>query len=567
MSTWQAVLARRARADAAAQRDRAVNHLRQAREAVDQMLTEVGQETLSRVPRMEPVRRALLEKALSFYEKFLFQEGDDPAIRLEAGRAYRRVGEIRAMLGQNDRACEALRSSIEVLGGLMASHPSDLDCRRELAKSHSNLAGSLFKIGRRPEAEAEYRHVIDLCKEILERYSSDPDDRLRWAEAQGLLGTFFIFTGHLGDAKEIERQAREVLERLVDDFPNEPRYQSAFGACLNDSGIVALDQKDFAAARTLFEQAYTHQRTALKADQQNLRYRCFARNHQEMLAVALIQLGQGSEAEKLFRECVSIGASIASDFPLVPDYREDLAGTYGNLATLLIGKGASHREETAHVFDEAGKLFQSLAAEYPSVPRYRVGLAAARNNLGHVFRDAGRFKDAEQSYRKAAELVGALVAADPTNRAFKQSLANHQENLAVLLVLNPNTDVDDPQEGVRLMKEATKLMPEKASLWLLLAQCHFRLGNWKACIDAVQTSAQTGGNGKLNPNEKFVMAMAHWRLGERDAGLALFNEAAAEMDKVDPRDEKSVRSRAQAAALLGVGGTSKPPKEEAVQAK
>ena len=164
------------------------------------MLTEVGQETLSRVPRMEPVRRALLEKALSFYEKFLFQEGDDPAIRLEAGRAYRRVGEIRGLLGQNDRECEALRSSIEVLGGLMASHPADLDCRRELAKSHSRLGRSLFKLGSTANAESEYRHVIDLCREILERYSGDPDDRLAWAEAQASLGTFFNFTGRLGDA-------------------------------------------------------------------------------------------------------------------------------------------------------------------------------------------------------------------------------------------------------------------------------------------------------------------------------------------------------------------------------
>ena len=128
VSVWQAILARRARADALAQRDRArkaeadalaqqrraETHLRQAREAVDEMLTEVGQKTLSRVPHMEPVRRALLEKALGFYEKFLVQEGDDPAIRLEAGRAFSpRRGRSGGLLGQNDRASEpiAARSS------------------------------------------------------------------------------------------------------------------------------------------------------------------------------------------------------------------------------------------------------------------------------------------------------------------------------------------------------------------------------------------------------------------------------------------------------------------------
>ena len=49
--------AKKAEADAVSQRDRAETNFRRAREAVDQMLTEVGQETLSRVPQMEPVRR------------------------------------------------------------------------------------------------------------------------------------------------------------------------------------------------------------------------------------------------------------------------------------------------------------------------------------------------------------------------------------------------------------------------------------------------------------------------------------------------------------------------------
>ena len=134
-----------------------------------------------------------------------------------------------------------------------------------------------------------------------------------------------------------------------------------------------------------------------------------------MLALALMQLGELSEAEKLLRECVSIGASLASDFPLVPNYREDLAGTYGNLAALLIDIGPDRREEAVRVLDQAAKLFQALVAEYPGVPDYRRGLASHRLNLGNLFRDAHRWKDAEQSYRGAVELAGALVAAEPTN--------------------------------------------------------------------------------------------------------------------------------------------------------
>ena len=188
VSIWQAILARRARADALAQRDlaqrqqqRAEIHLRQAREAVDQMLTEVGQETLSRVPHMEPIRHALLEKALGFYERFLVQEGDDPAIRFEAGRAFRRAGDIRRLLGQNDRASEAYRRSIELLGGLVADPLSDLECWKELADGHTRRGLLLFDMGKHMEAEREHRQAIELRTRIIERTAGDRASRFELA--------------------------------------------------------------------------------------------------------------------------------------------------------------------------------------------------------------------------------------------------------------------------------------------------------------------------------------------------------------------------------------------------
>ena len=92
VSVWQAIVARRARAEAvsqrdrartggsrrASQRDRAEANYQKARDAVDKLLTEVGQVSLKDVPQMEPVRRRLLESALQYYQGFLQQQGDVP---------------------------------------------------------------------------------------------------------------------------------------------------------------------------------------------------------------------------------------------------------------------------------------------------------------------------------------------------------------------------------------------------------------------------------------------------------------------------------------------------------
>jgi eukaryotic-like serine/threonine-protein kinase len=68
-----------------AARKEAVANQRTALQAVDQMLTRVADDKLADVPQMEPVRKALLEDALKFYQGFLRHNSVDPALRLEHG--------------------------------------------------------------------------------------------------------------------------------------------------------------------------------------------------------------------------------------------------------------------------------------------------------------------------------------------------------------------------------------------------------------------------------------------------------------------------------------------------
>src|SRR5205823_8960176 len=85
---WQKGLAEQA------QRKRAEDNLRVARDAADKMLPLLA-EQLKDVPRKEKVRRELLEQALRIYEGFLQEHGDDPQVRLEAAATFTKVGQIR----------------------------------------------------------------------------------------------------------------------------------------------------------------------------------------------------------------------------------------------------------------------------------------------------------------------------------------------------------------------------------------------------------------------------------------------------------------------------------------
>src|SRR5206468_11126295 len=138
--------------EAEAARQDAIANLQQAREVVDQMLIRVSEEKLFNTPQMELLRKALLEDALKFYQRFLRQAGSDPAIRLGAGEAYRRTGQIYRQLGNPDQAEQAYREAIALLVKLVAEAPSDSANRLALALSYQELGDALAHLGRFPEA-------------------------------------------------------------------------------------------------------------------------------------------------------------------------------------------------------------------------------------------------------------------------------------------------------------------------------------------------------------------------------------------------------------------------------
>jgi hypothetical protein len=92
VSTWQAVLARRARAESLAQRDEARRQEERARRAVDDMYTRVSQRWLAGDPGDNELRVEFLGKAAAYYEEFARAAGAGPGVRMERAHAWLRVG-------------------------------------------------------------------------------------------------------------------------------------------------------------------------------------------------------------------------------------------------------------------------------------------------------------------------------------------------------------------------------------------------------------------------------------------------------------------------------------------
>jgi len=131
LATGMVLLARK-QAELERQRD-------EARQAVDDMYTDVATQWLAQQAALEPMQQKFLQKALGYYERFAGDSSTDPKVRLKTAAAYRRIADIQEKLGHSGEAKAACRRARRILEGLSTDAPSDPQYQYELAMSEDTL--------------------------------------------------------------------------------------------------------------------------------------------------------------------------------------------------------------------------------------------------------------------------------------------------------------------------------------------------------------------------------------------------------------------------------------------
>ena len=111
--------------------------------------------------QMDDYQREILEKALTFYERFAMPQSRDPSVRLEAARAALRVGAIRHRLGNTTTAEKADQQTIAILSarsesphrGGLSRHPGP-GASRAGPRTPRRMRGDRGRDGEIKETEA-----------------------------------------------------------------------------------------------------------------------------------------------------------------------------------------------------------------------------------------------------------------------------------------------------------------------------------------------------------------------------------------------------------------------------
>jgi serine/threonine protein kinase len=512
------------------ERDRAERQLEIVRDRVER-LSRLGRGLVEK-PGMDRTGQAVLAEALGFYEDLLPEEGNDPRVRQRAAYLFGHVAWIHITLGQSTKAAEAWDHQAKLLTSLLRENPTDAALRGELAHCHRWRGNALRDLGEAREAREAYDQAAALCEGLL---SESPDEaRYQMALANTLLNTATVLSGQTR-AEELEPLYGRVLElnrAAVHAAPDDLQLKDELARGLEDQGEFFLNTGRASQAEAAVREALEIHQSVLAAGHRNGPMERGTARSFVSLGRVLAATGRARLAEQSYREAVNLLDRPVEDSPESALRQADLARTLAGLAGLL--KDPERRLEAEEIRRRVIHHYEKLRADFPENSQYRRNLVLSYLQLARLLWELDRQTEAAEPYRQALE----LESADPA--------VNNE--LAWFLATSPEPRLRDAGLAVRLANKAVTAQPRSVNYRNTLGVAHYRNGDDKAAIAELETSVSLRAGG--DSLDWFFLAMAHWRLGDRDQARTWFERAVQWMERNKPHDGELRRFRAEAEAML-----------------
>jgi tetratricopeptide (TPR) repeat protein len=440
------VAAERDRADdnyrtAEARRVEARANLEKACQAVNEMLTRIGQEELRDRPGLDLVCEDLLGKALAFYQDLLQENNRDPMLRLETGRAYGRVGQVYQMLGKADLANARYHKAVEVLAALSSEFPARPEYQHELATTHNDLASFLLMVvGNRQAAEDSVRRALEILEPLAAGHGTKAGPRYQLGRSHNILGVIRTESRQYAQALPHIKKAIDINARLAKEDPSLPEYQVGLAMSYNNRAVA---QRDMGPAH--WEDSLADWGTAIEVQtklvdrfpKQPLYQKNLAHSYQNRGALWM-SLTSPAEAKKDFERSLDLRKKLVKDYPARPDFWFDLSGSYNNLS-LALKRTTDGLERAREACQEAIQIRTKLADEFPR-PDFQSALAASHSNLGLLLMDMRRWEDAEAQLKRALQIRRELAERLPKRPEFQGDVGRAQWALGELFKATGDLD-------------------------------------------------------------------------------------------------------------------------------
>jgi eukaryotic-like serine/threonine-protein kinase len=423
-------------------------------------------ETPPNVPSQPTVSKetaALLVDILGFYDGLAKQDIDSHALKLEAAKANRRIGEIQWRLGAYDRAEAAYLKAIEKYERLVETDDHG-SFSLPIARIQNEL-GNVYRSWQRPD---DAMRSFEKAFELLQQATTAPDvsDELRFEFAR----TYYFLAKRqhnqfgasplLGsapppaDANDVRvtylHHAIKILKQLCAGESNQPDYRFLLALCLREIA-PSLRAPGIETATQILEELI-EQYPGI-AD-----YRYELSETYSKMDMRRIRDPEIPRIVDRLRKAAKYADELANNHANIPQYMHSVSHINHKLGTALrrlAGRNALDRssllQESKNRYHEAIRVQTLLVEQYPTVASFRLWNAKMQQSLSETLLAEQLYEEAQSMVEKSIASLFQMLEDEANKTLIYQSLAEHHRTLA---------EIFDRQDKLESASQARKQAEE-----------------------------------------------------------------------------------------------------------
>ena len=407
-----------------AKADESLTH---ALKVVDEWFTRISEDELLNQPGLQPLRRDLLDRALTHYQWFLDHNSDDPTIRDELAAAHYRVGLITGEIGSREDALTSFERARRMQQESLSESVHDAGRLKALGDTLNAMGNLLTKVGRLDEAREEYLGAVEVRESLAGVRSDDVEPQRLLANTVMHVGLIEMNRGYPDEARRLLEESQSIRSSVIDDYPRDAKLQRDLASGYFNLATLGLAVEDNQQAAADFKRAIAGFEKLLDAEPGVLL-------HQYRLALCRRLLGDLEpdldRAMALYDQALPQMEILAQANPEVSKYNEELASLHMNRGD--IQQAQQDFQAAQRSLDQALELIRAMIDRNPEVHQYKRDLAVTLCAKGKAETRLGDYENARANLEEARQLLLELGRQFPDDPDIKDRMVDAEEALGEL---------------------------------------------------------------------------------------------------------------------------------------
>ena len=398
------------------------DNLSEAHQAVEDFFSLVSESDLLNQQGLQPLRKELLQRARSYYERFISQRREDPTTRDELALTHFRIGRITDLIGSHQESLTEYQQAHDIQQQLLEHKPGDAHRMEALANTLNAMGVASVRQGQSLAAQQHLNEARRLRKLLVDQHASNRSYHRTLANTWMNLGWVASELNELETAQNNYSIAQDIREILLQSDPRDLQVLRDIGRGCNNQAELARRGGDFDSARQQLNKAIEiFQRILLRSpDNIQDRYRlavCY-RGHADMT----LQLEKELPAARTsYQKSVELMTLLVRENPRVGRYQFELAQLYRNMGYLETRQ--ARWDAALAVLHIAQAKLATLISNFPEQATFQHELAFVRMDSAEVHFENGDPEEGRRQLRQAIDLLETL------SRQFPENADRYQQDL------------------------------------------------------------------------------------------------------------------------------------------